>query len=470
MEQMVNFLNPMFKTNIKCSAVLDDFYLPENLISSDRRKFELGFMAYSVQKPPVELEFELMCLIDLHSIRLWPKLDSLKSTAFEVYVSDGAESVNKFVKIGNCFNLIENGVIFDRNLNKHRANADATVSNDHNFRTIPFYRSVSYRTLSHVKRVKICITQTARCTPVLKRIEIWGRISRDEADNRRQSVLQILTLQQTVSDSVKKCCDESLDKVNDLNGIEVPEEFLDAITFEIMALPMVLPSGKIIDMSTLNKHNQAEEKWGRAPSDPYTGQSFSATRKPVLNTALKSQIDKFLLENGHIPELSTIPRTVGARDLQKRKNSELVLNSASPTNIHKKPKTTSQNVNHSIYLSTGPHSSQTSINIPSDTTSVHLPSTSASLLTTQRKSMSLDERVQMALKSITRYTKSSVNQQPIDKCFQCENENEINFYKIKLCSHIICRNCLISKNLNVCKCGSKFDNAHLERYHKKMLL
>ena len=98
-------------------------------------------------------------------------------------------------------------------------------------------------------------------------------------------------------------CDEQL--------IDVPEEFLDAITWEIMALPMVLPSGKVVDQRTLDLHAQAEANWGRHPSDPFTGIMFSDGCRPVLDSSLKARIDRFLVLNQDRKDLKTVPRTVG---------------------------------------------------------------------------------------------------------------------------------------------------------------
>ena len=79
---------------------------------------------------------------------------------------------------------------------------------------------------------------------------------------------------------------------------DIPEEFMDAITCDIMTIPMLLPSGHNVDSSTLDKHCAVEETWGRVPSDPFTGIPFSEMHKAVPNSALKVRIDKFLLSSG----------------------------------------------------------------------------------------------------------------------------------------------------------------------------
>lgn len=51
----------------------------------------------------------------------------------------------------------------------------------------------------------------------------------------------------------------------------IPEKFLDEITYEIMAVPMLLPSGHYVDKNTLDKLLHTDAIYGRPPSDPFTG-------------------------------------------------------------------------------------------------------------------------------------------------------------------------------------------------------
>ena len=57
---------------------------------------------------------------------------------------------------------------------------------------------------------------------------------------------------------------------------------VDALTFERARIPMVLPSGQIVDKSTLDEYGRREAAWGRAPNDPFTGKIFTRDRRPVL--------------------------------------------------------------------------------------------------------------------------------------------------------------------------------------------
>ena len=76
---------------------------------------------------------------------------------------------------------------------------------------------------------------------------------------------------------------------------DIPPEFVDPITQELMSVPVLLPSGNSVDQSTVDRHVGEEAKWGRAPSDLFTGVLFSAACKPVPNASLKMRIDRFLL-------------------------------------------------------------------------------------------------------------------------------------------------------------------------------
>lgn len=101
-----------------------------------------------------------------------------------------------------------------------------------------------------------------------------------------------------------------LDKAES-SGVDIPEEFLDELTWEMMSTPMLLPSGHSVDIFTLDKFSDAEATYGRQPSDPYTGLTFTTTRKPVLNKALKMRIDRFLSEHADEPLLRSVPRVLG---------------------------------------------------------------------------------------------------------------------------------------------------------------
>ncbi|XP_007557631.1 RING finger protein 37 [Poecilia formosa] len=86
----------------------------------------------------------------------------------------------------------------------------------------------------------------------------------------------------------------------------IPEEFLDPLTQEVMALPMLLPSGMSVDASTLEEYQKREAAWGRPPNDPFTGVPFTSTCQALPNPQLKSRIDHFLLQTGMVRRDGTL--------------------------------------------------------------------------------------------------------------------------------------------------------------------
>lgn len=54
----------------------------------------------------------------------------------------------------------------------------------------------------------------------------------------------------------------------------ISDKFLDEITFEMMQIPMLLPSGHFVDRSTLDKLMHTDSTYGRMPCDPFTGNNY----------------------------------------------------------------------------------------------------------------------------------------------------------------------------------------------------
>lgn len=448
---VINIIDPHFETDSKCSCIEDDNYPLLNLTAKDEKKRSLGFMAYRVVKPPIDLEFNLMCCIELVSIKIWPRIDSLKSTGFEIYMKVN-DFQSDYRKVGSHFNLKENGIQF---MNKNFT--ECNVSQEMGFAISPFYQSVKNQ-LRKVKNVKIVIKQTERCIPVIKRLEILGTISKFASEKQRLSIQRIFqdTAKEKESSSVRDEIQQQFvnshpnQKVGIDDATNVPEIFLDAITYEIMSLPIVLPSGKTIDNLTLMKHNQQEEKWGRSASDPFTGQIFTDTRKPVLNDSLKVQIDTFLLKNSSHKELGMVPKTVGT--VGKRKLIELKDKLQSGSNI--------ENADMSFKR----RSNESSCN----STSVSTIGCAISEL----GSKTIDDLIQNVLNGRKYTTLPNKYNDLYPKCFQCVEQYRIGcsqFYKISLCSHFICRHCLVELNLKICKCGQLFGNNNVNKYHGQLL-
>ena len=183
--------------------------------------------------------------------------------------------------------------------------------------SLPFLLAVSH--------LIIRVFKTESSTVVaLKNVEVWGRPSRRNTNVTKDHITKIskrIMQKNCAQDSGHKVECEKTDLETDKNSkrtgyptketfsnrlsnnsfcpgkiSEIPDEFLDPITFEIMTLPILLPSGHSVDISTLERCKKEDEKNGRMAMDPFTGVPLNHENKAVPNTALKYRLDSFMLK------------------------------------------------------------------------------------------------------------------------------------------------------------------------------
>lgn len=440
---LLNFLDASLTPSVQCSATAEDDYSEQNLIAaSDSPAFASGFMAYSVVKPPVDLIFTLCCPIELQSIILMTRSGSLKSNGFEVFtrVANIGSTSTEFRKVGQIYNLKHDGVLFFNTYTANKYSSQIRSYGD-KMHCSQLFLNLGRRALVH--QVKITIKSTERCVPVMKQVQILGlpapSLSLDSkmvimAKWERRKV-NSKPIDLTTNDKETDNNEPSADAIQSIINATIPDEFLDCITYDMMSLPMVLPSGKIVDKSTLDKHSKSDESWGRSPSDPFTGVPFTANSKPILNAALKSQIDKFLLINQHRPDTKSIPRTVGAAVKRPSSGHHFALYSTDSTNVVSKRFRPEQIGSGAMVEG------------------------------------SLDDSVRLALSSLTRFTKhstvSTFSSSEIEKCRSCNSEQIL--YRINQCMHLVCRKCLLdgTGTDRSCVCGRDYGKSDVVRYFRK---
>ncbi|XP_031567010.1 RING finger protein 37-like [Actinia tenebrosa] len=178
-------------------------------------------------------------------------------------------------------------------------------------------------TLNYVTHIVIVISRVkGSCVPGLGRLEIWGQAS---SCCGAHITTYVSDIQKKImqNDNETPATDVTKNGNNDITDgdrvtyqdkhmedeKDIPSEFVDPITCNLMTIPMLLPSGLNIDLSTLEKHIEVERSWGRLPSDPFTGVLFSDGMKPLPNGALKVRIDKYILMSG--VDVRSCGRTVG---------------------------------------------------------------------------------------------------------------------------------------------------------------
>jgi len=233
---------------------------------------------------------------------------------------------NSFIYLftGKSF-LHDPGIVCFQNM-LHRSWGDWNVADMENISSYPNRRDLRHHkmsSLNFVSHLTLRITSTLGGSAVcLRKLEIWGQPSFSTPKSLICKIKELISRQNpSKSETVKHVKlksetevpdrNESLYEAIKENGVDIPQDFLDKITCEIITLPMLLPSGESIDQSTLEKHIAAEATWGRPPGDPFTGIAFHGNHQAVTNVHLKTRIDKFLLANSEA--LSHLPRTLGRK-------------------------------------------------------------------------------------------------------------------------------------------------------------
>ncbi|XP_018319705.1 RING finger protein 37 [Agrilus planipennis] len=302
METPVNFINPKLHPKINCSIPAVDNYEVSNLVSEDFLTRSRGFLAYSTVKPPVEVDFITICDVNIHYIVIGTVIGTQRSTGIEIFI----KKKTQFLSIGHA-NVTADGVIF---CNKRLYSANNLPHNIPQNYIITYFKSSNFGVTSDTVRLRIF--RTEKSVPCLSKFEIWGKVSKLCSNVTLQTVSHLISNRNTVHSSSKTPLELPT------QDFKIPDEFLDSLTFEIMSIPVTLPSGNTVDESTLEKFIAVEASQGRQPSDPFTGQKFTERQKPIFNGSLKSRIDMFLLENAHKKETYSLKRTLGAPNYLKR--------------------------------------------------------------------------------------------------------------------------------------------------------
>lgn len=346
-----------------------DGYEVENLISEDLARRNRGFRSEYFIKPPVHVTISFPFNVEICRINVDISSGGYQTfSGLEVYTSTSCNksSEGHFSALAgqplsdkDTFTLVGKAVLKNQSKVTFGHRGFKPRPPFHQLETVGSYPgSVSQElwnkgpsSLSNVSHLKLCITHVAGGgLPCIKRLEVWGQPAKSCPQEVIEGVFQVASqcLAQDggggggggglkpelwtpmesdcvplgSSDGERQALRKLVDVVQD-----IPEEFLDPITLEIMTFPMLLPSGKVIDQSTLEKCNRSEAAWGRVPSDPFTGVAFSQHSQPLPHPTLKARIDHFLLQHSipgtnllgraHAPEM-LVPSCVTAASLKRK--------------------------------------------------------------------------------------------------------------------------------------------------------
>ncbi|XP_014216544.1 RING finger protein 37 [Copidosoma floridanum] len=457
---LVNFCDKVLRTDVTCSAVSTEGYEVTNLTSNDSEK---GFLAYSCIRPPITIDFNFICNIKLSHVLVWPQVGAQKSSGFKLSVKSADASNQPFVDVSTGFlQKQESGIFFFRKDISHYAEVQKPS-------TFAERYIKSLAVTNYVSTLRLSILKTDNSVPAVSKIEIWGLVSPKCPRDVVMNVMALLANKNKPIDSTKifkstpttKICDKDQDKKCEQldKNLEVPEDFLDPITLDIMTQPVILPSGKIIDQKTLEKHGHNEAVWGRPVSDPFTGIPFSDVRKPIAAFPLKERIDKFLLENSNTEEVKKLPRVLGCKMTEQNETIKVIgcVNN-SPVNIINRDllKRTLSNQEDNSCVKKSRHllpvislSSRNSLIKPLKMTSVAKEGTSQEDI--KKRNAEIEDKL---------YSKIQIFNTPTCGC--CSN---CILYQLP-CKHVICRKALLALEKNQCTtCKQEFKKSDPQRFH-----
>lgn len=286
----------------------------------------------------------------------------------------------------------------------------------------PWYKGIKFKTM------KIVIKDSKnRRAPVVRSLEIWGCLSDENEPDVTKQIRDLMKTENKVSfyNAASSEDDDTSPIATSSATSVIPDEFLDSITNELLVMPFTLPSGNIVDESTIEKHNRNEEVYGRLPSDPFTGVCYTIDRKPMFDAALKVRLDEFKTRQCDIDEVKKSGRTVGKRSITCEPSTSKADNSQQ---LCKKVKIHGNNVD--------------------------------SLINEMYRNNQVSNFTQPRN---TSNTNSSQQTRKCSKCHSNSNQCNNNFYRINLCSHEYCRNCIQEIERNCLNCKVPFQSSDIEK-------
>ena len=523
-----NLCTTAFKTTATSDKVTVDGYEASNLVvNTSSWSSSKGFLVENFVRSPANITFEFACSIEIERIVIHGVVGAQRSCGYEIFTQTQKKSGSKllekekkqdgksdtcagkkdqegvFTSIGKFNKLEAETFTFKNNRYRKRSPFSGLIRMseryyDANKHIEAELRSRNVMNLTRVSHLTVRVNRVVPgCVAAIKWVEIWGQpalSTTPEVINRILDIHKELTNRdhvernhETTSLKNKTIVQSTQAPVIDETKVNIPSEFLDAITYEIMMIPMLLPSGYTVDQVTIEKHNKEQAIWGRVPNDPFTGKSFTYNAKPVSNAALKVRIDQFLLKYG--TDVGVNFRTIGTRSDPNTAGVSTLLNGPSTSTERKPVKVMTDSCLKASHLK---HAHPVQVTVPSKTRPISPPeptvrskklrsttyssvlvidlakesansscgsaNTSKTIISgnehEKRLSSTLDDALDSALSALPSFTSSTIRQQPLtsNKCIECDGTFESGDAYQLPCKHKMCRKCITRGGTSEIKC------------------
>ncbi|XP_028852614.1 RING finger protein 37 isoform X2 [Denticeps clupeoides] len=311
---VVNLCLPHFQTSVTCNKLCADGFDVSNLVSRDPGLRKRGFRLEYFLRPPVHVTLGFWCQVEVCGVdvELWPcgRDQGQASRRVEVHTSSAPlpqqchegrpDGPGDFILVGRCDMKSEIRACFRQLRFRPRPPFPEAPPDPQDGVQVSELSSRGL-SLGCIRQLRVSIPYAGVSSAVgFKTLAVWGVPS----CSCPVEILEEFKRTHYSSLAPTRPPESAGGRSSGSNGsparsdVSFPEEFLDPLTQELMVLPMILPSGAVVDHSTLEEYQRQEATWGRLPNDPFTGVPFTADSKPLPNPLLKSRIDSLILKTG----------------------------------------------------------------------------------------------------------------------------------------------------------------------------
>ena len=369
---MINFCQHPFISQASASLICQDGYEVDNLFSLDPKQRQRGYQIERFVRPPLSISIGFKLPVTVHYVVVWVGLHGAKEKCKVEFFALGnkanplhsrsSEGCEKFCGSFILRPSAPSSVSFNGSSSLfHNPSSVVSLHLDHS--SIPnevlgsqvcerlVCQQITSQPLKPISQLTtmtnltVCIKQyTSPKALHVKCLEVWGQPSRHSTvddlrcfEHAKEACSKPLqqdrgnpsssggsaVLYNAPGSTSPKVPTTGVDNVESpllkanecVTGLQqeepIPDKFLDQLTFEVMALPYILPSGYHVDQLTVDKCRDTDLLYGRPPSDPFTGLPYTESCQPVFCAQLKSEIDFF---TNHKVIRSEIRKTTGSAE------------------------------------------------------------------------------------------------------------------------------------------------------------
>ena len=310
--RLINFCCEAFVSRIWCEAVTADGFPASNLASEDVCVRSKGLRVEHFIRPPVTLWLEFSVPVAVCYILLCPGLGQEEEARVELSAGSRSMSAGELYKLSSGPMVGRSWCVLVGRCSKQPPMSSQVQESLHQLAPqvahsfcsnqllkLPLQSLLNNSSKSNVLRqltqLQLKVTRWSGPKPVsIKWLEVWGvpssTCSSQELAQVQRSKLSALqsssasshqppqlygSTHSSPASSTHHCLSSATSSTEKMaaqcggqasKAETIPDRFLDELTFELMVLPMLLPSGHCVDQSTLDKLAHNDALYGRPPN------------------------------------------------------------------------------------------------------------------------------------------------------------------------------------------------------------